>query len=464
MAALHELGLAEAGREIAAGRLAAFDLAQALLARAEAHRQLNAFVTVNGERILAAARAADAHQASGKPLGALHGAPIAFKDNIETRDDPTTAGSRALSGYVASQDAPIVERLVSAGAIPFGKTGMHEFAFGITSNNAAFGPVRNPFDTSRSPGGSSGGSGAAVGARLAPAAIGTDTGGSIRIPAGFCGLWGYRPTLGRWPTGGIVPIARSRDTPGPLARHMEDIALLDEAATGEAPHAFASLRGQRIGVPASHFQDLDDEVEALARAALRRLAAAGAELVEIDLPDVWDLTRATQPIVFFEARQELSAWFAARDGRSLREVAAEIASPDVARVFKALAAEPPVIPPGVYRATRDRALPALRDVIFATMRRERLAALAYPVTPARAPRLGDDEGFSFNGRMASVFETIIRHADVTAAAGGPSLAVPIGLDSGGVPIGLELAGMPGEDRALLGLGFAVEREGFAAAG
>ena len=235
MTELCDLGVVAATEAIRRGDISAEALAAALLKRAESLAALNAFTALEPARALEAARAADRARSAGAPLGPLHGVPIALKDNIDTADLPTSAGTPLLRDHRPRRNAAVAQALFGAGAILFGKAGMHELAFGITSNNAAFGAIRNPYDHSRIPGGSSGGSGAAVGARILPASIGSDTGGSVRIPAAFCGVFGFRPTLQRWSQAGIVPIAATRDTAGPLARCVADLALLDAVVTGVAP-------------------------------------------------------------------------------------------------------------------------------------------------------------------------------------------------------------------------------------
>ena len=212
MPKLHELGVAEAANAIRTGEIKAEALADALLARTAAHASLNAFITLDADRVRAAAREADRQRASGASLGKLHGVPLALKDNLDTAEYRTSGGTPGLAGHRPKRNAVIVEALLDAGAIALGKCNLHELAYGITNNNAAFGPARNPYAPDRIPGASSGGTGVAVAARLAPGGIGTDTGGSVRIPAALCGIVGLRPTTGRWSQAGIVPISHTRDT------------------------------------------------------------------------------------------------------------------------------------------------------------------------------------------------------------------------------------------------------------
>src|ERR1700722_18664315 len=232
MTKLHELGVADAAAAIRTGATTAEALADALLARVAAHKSLNAFITVEPDKVRAAARTADQQRASGAALGPVHGVPLALKDNLDTVDYPTTGGTPGLTGNRPKRNAVIAQALFDAGAIALGKCNLHELAYGITNNNAAFGPARNPYAPDRIPGGSSGGTGVAVAARLAPGGVGTDTGGSVRVPAALCGIVGFRPSTGRWSQVGVVPISHTRDTPGPMARNVADCALMDGVVCG----------------------------------------------------------------------------------------------------------------------------------------------------------------------------------------------------------------------------------------
>ena len=251
-------------------RIAASSAAEVIAESIEAARgiaDLGAFIAL-----------ADRAEAGAGPLA---GVPLAVKDNLDTRDFPTTGGTPALRDSRPGRDQHAVERLRAAGAAVIGKTNLHELALGVTSNNAAFGPVRNPHDPSRSAGGSSGGSAVAVATGVVPIALGTDTGGSVRVPAAHCGVVGWRPTVGRWGTGRTVPISRTRDTAGVLATSVADAAVVDELVTGE-PAAEPSARPLRLGVPrVGFYDDLHPQVAACAQRVLDRLADGGVDLVEV---------------------------------------------------------------------------------------------------------------------------------------------------------------------------------------
>src|SRR5947209_9525104 len=287
-AGLLHLTATEAVRHISEGSLSAETYARALLAQAERLSFLDAIISIDPEAVLEAARLVDVSRRRGRTLGPLAGLPLLVKDNIDTKALPTTAGTPGLLANRPRADAPLLNRLFGAGALLFAKANMHELAFGITSHNYHFGAVRNPYDSTLIPGGSSGGTGAGIAARVCPAGLGTDTGGSVRIPAALCGVVGLRPTKGRYSIAGIVPISHTRDTPGPMGRTVADVALLDAVETLTTPARPARLRGLRLGVPRNPFwQDLDPEVAAVMEDALHRLRALALCSVKAEVPEAW---------------------------------------------------------------------------------------------------------------------------------------------------------------------------------
>jgi mandelamide amidase len=342
MVALTELGAAEAAAAIRAGDVSAQALVEALLDRCARAAPLNAFISLDPDAVRAAARVADQRRRRGERLGALHGVPLVLKDNFDTADFPTTAGTPALAAHRPRRNGAVVQRLLDAGALILGKANMQELAFGPTSNNAAFGPVHNPYDRSRIPGGSSGGTGAAVAARLAPAGLGTDTGGSVRVPASLSGVVGFRPTTLRWPQEGIVPISHTRDTAAPLARCVADCVLLDGIVAGGAMSLSAiSLKGLRLGVPHGYFwENLDAEVETILADTLAQLAAAGVVLVEGDMDDVAALDAAAGfPIALYEFVTDFNRYHAGHaTGLDFAGVAVQVKSPAVKKVVDGLLA------------------------------------------------------------------------------------------------------------------------------
>src|SRR5277367_1609478 len=298
-AELCNLGATEAVAHMSQGALTAERYTQALLAKCQSARALNAFITLEPARVLEAARARDHERLAGTKPGPLFGLPIPVKDSVNTRDYPTTGGTPALRNFRPKEDAPVVASLKAAGAIVLGKTNLHELSYGWTSNNLAFGAVHNPYDPACIPGGSSGGTAAAIAARLAPLGVAEDTEGSIRVPAALCGIAGFRPTTGRYSTHGCVPISPLFDQVGPHARSVADLALFDSVAAHDAHRLEATpLKGLRLGVVRDYwFADLDPEVERLTELAFARLQDAGVQIVETTLPGLASLIDLTTDAV-----------------------------------------------------------------------------------------------------------------------------------------------------------------------
>jgi mandelamide amidase len=459
---LTELSAAEAAQQIRAGKLKSEDLVKALADQIDKKKDLNAFITFDRDAALKAAREADALAAKKKFKGPLHGVPLVVKDNIHVAGFPNTAGTPALKDFRPKAHAPVADKLIKAGAIVLGKTNMHELAFGITTNNATFGPARNPYDPKRIAGGSSGGTGNAIAARMAPAGLGSDTGGSVRIPAAVNGIAGLRPTLKRYSQEGITPIAHTRDTAGPMARTVEDLVLLDSVITGAKDKVKpADLKGLRIGVHKAYFfQGLDTETEKVTLAALDKIKGAGAEIVEVDMPGLADLnSKVSFPIALFEANVDLAKYLK-KFGIPLdvKGVAAQIKSPDVKGVFDGMVVPgaPKAMPPEAYKAALA-ARPKLQQLYAGTFAKNKIAALAFPTTPLPAAPIGDDEKTKLNDRDVPTFPTFIQNTDPGSNAGIPGISVPMGRTQAGLPLGLELDGPAGSDRRLLSIALALEK-------
>ncbi|MDR7482219.1 MAG: indoleacetamide hydrolase [Armatimonadota bacterium] len=452
----------EIAAKVRSGELSSEALVTALIERAKATKNLNAFITLDEKGAIKAAREADALAKAKKWKGPLHGVPIVVKDNIHVAGLPNTAGTPALRRFVPRAHAPVVKKLIDAGAIVLGKTNMHELAFGITSNNAAFGAVGNPYEPTRIAGGSSGGTGAAIAARLVPAGLGTDTGGSVRIPSAVNGIVGLRPTLGRYPQEGITPIAHTRDTAGLMARSVADVVLLDAVISGVKGRVRpASLKGLRIGVPRKYFYDnLDAATQRLMEAALAKMKEAGIVLVQADIPDLADLNRKVSfPIALYEVTVDLPKYLK-RYGIPLdfRGVAAQVASPDVKGLFDALAAgKPPSVPRKVYEQAIKVYRPKLKAAYANYFASQRVAAIVFPTTPLPAAPIGDDNETVLNDKKVPTFVTFIRNTDPGSNAGIPGLSIPIGMTQSGLPVGMELDGPAGSDRRLLAIGLALEK-------
>jgi mandelamide amidase len=437
---LAALTLVEAARALHDGDITAEAYAAALLDRCAALKHLNAFIAQDRHAVLAAARDADAKRRDGGSLGPLHGVPLAIKDNVDCVGYATTGGTPALRGNRPARNAPVVQKLIDAGAIVLGKTNMHELAFGITNNNAAFGPARNPYDPSRIPGGSSGG-------------IGSDTGGSVRIPAALCGVVGFRPTLLRWPQAGILPISHTRDTAGPLARSVADCALLDSVVAGSAPPPSRALEELRLGVPRPYFcQPLDAELGRMFDKFLGDLRAAGVTLIEVDLSAA-DLFRGDAAIARYEAPRDIAAYL--RDHAldvGFDALVQQIASPDVKAILEGAGG----VTLAAYREALDRHRAPLQRVYADCFEQNRLSALIFPTTPLPAARIGEDDTTALNGETVSTFGIFIRNTAPGSIAGLPGISLPIGLTETGLPVGVELDGPIGGDGDLLSAALAVE--------
>jgi mandelamide amidase len=400
------------------GEIRVSEYVDSLLERCEKYRDLNAFIYQDPDSIRQAAIRADSVLDAGETLGPLHGLPIVLKDNVDTKDIPTTGGTPALKDHRPSKNAPIVERLLEAGAIIFGKANMHELAHGITNNNRAFGPARNPYDRTKIPGGSSGGCGVAVGARLVPAGIGTDTGGSVRIPAALCGIVGFRPSVSRYPQKGIVPISHTRDTAGPMTRSVADAALLDRIIIGHSAQTSpAKLQGLRFGVPRSPFyNNIHPAVSEAMESALKRLQDYGIELVETDLTEASKLdTISGFPIAQYEVVHDLEQYLAEhRTGLSISDIAAQTASPDVKDIFNKLLNEK-AVPKETYLEARQKHRQHLQAMYRECFAKHQLSAVVFP-----------------------------------------TLSLPVGMSPDGLPIGMEIDSSFGNDDQLLAIGMAIE--------
>jgi mandelamide amidase len=431
-----------------------------LVERMQQRRHLNSIVGFDDAQLSRAARARGQERSSGKPPGALHGVPFVAKDNIDTVDLPTTACTPALRGNRPPRNAPVLQRLLDAGAVLFGKANMHELAFGITNNHGAFGAARNPYDPECIPGGSSGGSAAAVAAGIAPFALGSDTGGSVRIPAALCGVTGLRPTLGRYPQDGIVPISPTRDTAGPIARTVADLALVDGVITGDAsalpPVKLSELR---IGVPRDYFyENLEPAVATAMQDFLAALRSAGVTLVEESIANVQKLDEAVSFVVVnYEARRCLERYLAlSAPNVSFDDVARQVASPDVKPVYQAIA-NLDLVPEKVYREALEVHRPALQRAFADYFSAHRLDAYVVPTCCMTARPIGQDETVELNGQQVPTFMTFIRNADPSSNAGIPGISIPVGLSAGGLPIGAMIESPAGTDRRLLAIAQAFER-------
>ena len=490
-AALHDLGVAPLGRALATGAVSSLELTQHLLTRVAAFEHLGAFLARDDARALQQARAADARRAAGQ-AGPLTGVPIAHKDIFVTHGLASTAGSKMLAGYASPFDATVVARLGSgepgrapgAGMVTLGKLNCDEFAMGSANENSAFGVVRNPWNLQRVPGGSSGGSAAAVAARLVPAATGTDTGGSIRQPASFTGISGIKPTYGVCSRYGMVAFASSLDQAGPLARSAEDCALLLSAMSGfderdatsaerpaqdfhaqmlqarEGATAARPLQGLRIGLPREFFPAaLAADVAGAVRAALAELEKLGAMLVDVSLPR----TELSIPVYYIIAPAEASSNLSRFDGVKFGHRAADYT--DLRSMYERTRAEgfgpevkrrimigTYVLSHGYYDAYYLQAQ-KLRRMIADDFQAcfAQCDLIAGPVAPTVAWKLGDQMDDPVKAYLADIFTL------PASLAGLPGMSVPAGFGAEGLPVGLQLIGNYFDEGRLLHAAHALQQ-------
>ncbi len=438
-------------------------LVDASLARIAAYDDqgpaLNTMITLN-PRAREEAAALDAERAITGPRSPLHGIPVILKDNYSTADMPTTGGSRALADFIPNADATQVRRLREAGAVILGKANLHEFAYGITTISSLGGQTRNPYDPGRVPGGSSGGTAAAIAASFATVGMGSDTCGSIRIPAAFNALVGLRPTKGFSSIHGIMPLASTQDVAGPLARSIDDLATVLDIVTGydaddkatlpmqarprpqfRRALGSAQLQGLRIGRLVVWVEDAQDPVQTQLEQAFARLAEAGAVIVDVEIPDMGALISASG-VIGQEFEEDLNAYLAQFGAATTLEaiVATGLYDPAVATVLtrSAEGQQDPV----AYEAALAARL-RLRTAIEEAMAAADVAVLAYPPIAALPVPVGENQPGN--------------HCSLSANSGLPALALPIGFTPEGLPVGLEILGGAFTDETLLAQGYAIEQ-------
>jgi aspartyl-tRNA(Asn)/glutamyl-tRNA(Gln) amidotransferase subunit A len=448
------LSIAEAAKLLRARKISPLELVDAALDRIEQlNPALNAFITIVAARARREARAAEREIARGRWKGPLHGIPISLKDNIWTRGVRTTAGSRILTDFIPKTDADVAGRLARAGAILIGKTNLHEFAYGITSNNPHFGPVRNPWNRDRIPGGSSGGSAAAVATGMCFGSVGTDTGGSIRIPSALCGVVGLKPTFGPVSVEGIVPLCASLDHAGPIARSVADVCILLEAIAGPYPKAaqrpdYRKLnrtlpKNFRIGWPEQYFfERVDADARRLIEDAAGIFRSLGAKIVPVPMPHLaGTLLPATNDIALAEAAHyhESQGYFPERaadygdDVRKRLEAGTKVTAVD-------------------YLNGRDKKPAAVAEFANAF---ERVDVILAPSVPIPTPLVGADE-VEISGEKETVRSALVRMNRPANFTGHPAISVPCGFTRDGLPVGLQLIGPHWTEARLLDIAAAYE--------
>jgi aspartyl-tRNA(Asn)/glutamyl-tRNA(Gln) amidotransferase subunit A len=438
--------ISDVAPKVAKGQIKSEKLTEDCLARIqELNPKLNAFITVTGDDALQQARQADKEIAAGRYLGPLHGIPISLKDLIDQKGIATTAASLVRRDHVATEDAPITKRLRDAGAVFVGKTNLHEFAFGTTNEDSGFGPARNPHDPSRSPGGSSGGSAAAVAAGMCLGTIGTDTGGSIRIPAAACGIVGLKPEWGRVSASGVVPLSRQLDHVGPLAASVADAWLLYNAMLPESEQSTSALSamsvaGMRIGKMAGYFFDrIDEDVERSVLGVLERVQLSGARLSNVSLPHADDMAAIYLHLVFGDAAEYHARALESRPQdyttpvRLRLEMARYVLAEDYIRALRGK---------DVIAREVDRALNGV-DVLA-------LPSLAIPAPPFGATTM------PVSGGSEAVRTIMLRCTQPFNLSGHPAISIPCGTTRDGMPAGIQLVGHKGRTPALVQAALAVE--------
>jgi aspartyl-tRNA(Asn)/glutamyl-tRNA(Gln) amidotransferase subunit A len=443
------LDVSELARRIARGEVSPVEVVDSTLARIERlNPRLNAFLRVLDRPARRAARRAQEKVGRGSPLGPLHGVPVSAKDIILTRDAPTTAGSRIYGdGLESPTDAPVVARLRRAGAILIGKTHLHEVALGITSLNEHFGPVRNPWDLDRVPGGSSGGSAAAVAAGLGGASLGTDTRGSVRIPAACCGVSGIRPTTGLVPTEGVLPLSWTLDQVGPLARSVEDAALVLSVISGGRglwdryqTALTRGVRGLTLGVSEYHLRSLDPEVTAAVEDAVAALAAAGAERREVRVPELDGSLEGSYVIGGAEAVTHHDPTLRERPGAYGPAVRARLEGGYALTAIDYVRAQ----------QKRQRVVAAFAEVFRS------VDVLVGATLPTAAAPIGAEE-IEVGGRRESIIDGYMRLSAPQSMGGVPAASVPCGFTSEGLPIGLQLIAAQHREDLVVAVGAELQR-------
>jgi aspartyl-tRNA(Asn)/glutamyl-tRNA(Gln) amidotransferase subunit A len=451
------MSLTAVAKAIGEKKVSSREVTRALLHRiAEWQPKLNAFMAIESEQALAAADEADAELAKGKSRGVLHGVPLAHKDMYYEAGKVVTCGSLIRRDFVAKTTATALQRLKDAGSIRLGSLQMVEFAYGPTGHNVHYGPVHNPWNVDHITGGSSSGSGSAVAARLTSAALGSDTGGSVRMPAHFCGVTGLKTTVGRVSRAGAMPLSQSLDTVGPLAQTAEDCALLLGLMAGADPEdptasavpvpdyleaANGSLKGLKVGVPTTFYvDDLDAEVSAILDETIAVLKREGAEIVKVELPDQRQLSSASQIVLAAEAAAFHKRWMIERP----QDYGAQV----LMRLQNGLA-----VPAVSYLEAMRWRGPALAAYNAAV---SGVDAVIAPAAPVPAPTIAESDVGNGPGSEA-VIQRLTRFTRPVNYLGLPSLAVPSGFTRAGLPVGMQLIGRSFEEATLLRIGAAFQR-------
>jgi mandelamide amidase len=434
-------------------------LADALIS-IDKHTDRHAFITVDRTGALSQAKHYDQLRTKGEIIGPLHGIIVAVKDNIHVAGIYNTAGTLALKDFIPSKDATVIKRLKEAGAIIIGKTNMHELAYGITSDNKLFGSVGNAVAGTFIAGGSSGGTATAVALNMASIGLGTDTGGSVRIPASLNGLVGFRPSASRYPSEGLTGISHTRDTVGPIVNSIVDAQILDGILSGETEkYEEVALDNLRIGVPREYFYDnLEPVIAEKTEILLNSLKQAGVELVYSDLESIGEINEQIGfPVVLYETKELLSTYIHENiPTETLDSLAEKISDPGVKDVIDM--ARKGIITKEAYEKVMHKFRPELQELYRHYYSQHNLDAIIFPTTPLSArPIEGSGETVELNGLQVPTFPTYIHNTDPASNAGIPGLSIPLSVTDDGLPFGIEIDGPIGSDQRILAIGLQIEK-------
>ena len=473
---LEDSSLYQLSKLIRNGKVSSKELVEAYIGRIQKYdgpNGLNAYITVAADAALKQAEELD-HLAKNKKFkGILHGLPIAIKDTLDTQGIKTTGGSKILSSWIPPTDAHVVKKLKEAGAIILGKTNTHEFALGVTTNNPHYGPTRNPYDFSRIPGGSSGGSGVAVAAALCGGAIGSDTGGSIRIPAALCGVVGLKPTLGRVGRTGLMYLSFTRDVIGPITRTVMDSAMILEAIAGKDrgdPESSSNpvpryssllkrgLKGKKFGIPQKYISEvIHPDTKKVVDESLRAIQKMGGVIQEIEIKHIDLAYVADFSVVIAEATYLIENYLKRFDPKATIDKYLDQMGPDVKGFFGSQkgTAESKPVPGYLYvktlREECDKMISGFKEALSG------VDGLLLPTTPLPASKIGEDTETELQGKKVSTMRTFIRNCMPVNIVGYPALSVPAGYSQAGLPIGLEIITRPWEEHKLLSIAYAFEQ-------
>ncbi len=468
MSKIPELTASTIVTKISNGKLSSLEVAQSFVKQSKIWNNINSLINFDEEKFLAAAHNADKLHQSGGKIGPLHGLPIVIKDNIDVKGFVTSAATRGLEDFIPDKQGLVANALINAGAIIMAKTNMHELAFtpGITQTDetkelswGAFGSAKNPYNPELSPSGSSSGTAAAISARIAPAGLGTDTGGSVRNPSAWCGVSGLRPTTKRYSQGGVVPLSWTRDTIGPMAKTVADLSLMDSVITEQnklPPVEFSNLR---IGIDRNFFcADCAPDINILFENELDRLAKERVEIIEIDLRGLDELiNQIGHSIVRHEVIRALPDYLKSSGLEiGFDQVAEKVTASGLGQLLKSISSTEAVSDAEYYHA-KNNLRPKLQKIYTNVFFEHKLDAVAFPSTLVPPNQLDSHELYNLGDRKVSYLMASSHNVQPASIGGYPGLTLPIGLTSQGLPAAMGLDGLPNSDRKLLAIGMAYEK-------